>query len=84
MPLSATSFFAQFKKIRGYLGENPDASVELKQAFAQLAASFKAEFTADAFKQALADDQPVSSDLEERMTSALMILNRERAQKAGG
>jgi hypothetical protein len=84
MPLSATSFFAQLKKIKAYLGENPGASAELQQAFGQLAASFKAEFTAEEFKQALAEDRLVSSNLEERVTSAMMILNRERAQKAGG
>ena len=84
MPMSASTFFAHFKKLKAYLAENPDVSDELKHAFAAIAGAFKTAYTAEAFKQALADNQPVDSELEERVTSALILLNRDRTRRAGG
>jgi hypothetical protein len=79
MTMSASDFLAQFKRIKAYLNDHPDAPDELRQAYASCAAGFKAAFTPEQFKQALSSGQSVDSDLEERVTSALMLLNRLRA-----
>ena len=83
MPLSASAFLARFKQIKAYLDGNPDASEDLRIGFAQMAAAFKSAHSPEDFKQALAEDRPVGSDLEERVTSTLLLLNQERTRRAG-
>jgi hypothetical protein len=83
MVMSTSVYFAQFKQIKAFLAEHPEASDELKKAFADTAAAFKAAYTAEAFKQALTENQPVDSDLEERITSALILFKSERAKASG-
>jgi hypothetical protein len=83
MPLSSSNFLARFKHIKAYLDEHPEASDDLKKGFAELAAAFKAAHSPEDFKKALAEDRPVGSDLEERVTSTLLLLTQERARRAG-
>jgi hypothetical protein len=81
MAMSAPTFFAHFKQLKAYLADHPGASDELKTAFAAVGATFKATYSADAFKQALAGGETIDVPLEESLTSALMIFNRERATR---
>jgi len=83
MPLSSSAFLARFKQIKAYLDEHPEAPDTIKKAFADMAAAFKAAHSPEDFKKALAEDRPVGSDLEERVTSTLLLLNQERARRAG-
>jgi hypothetical protein len=81
MAISASEFLKRFKQIKAYLDANPDAGPELREGFQAMAAKFKAAYSAEAFKQALTDDAAVPSDLEERLTSVTVLLNRERASR---
>lgn len=81
MPISASEFLKRFKQIKAYLDANPDAGAELRERFQTMAASFKAAYSAEAFKQALSEDASVPSDLEERLTSVTVLLNRDRANR---
>ena len=47
-----------------------------------MAGSFKAAYSAEEFKQALSEDAVVPSDLEERLTSVTVLLNRDRASRS--
>jgi len=82
MPMSTSAFLAQFKQLKAYLEAHPDASEELKTAYAEDTAAFKQAYTPEARRRALADNESVGSDLEERMTSTLILLSRDRARRA--
>ena len=79
MAMPASAFFANFKKLNAYMRENQGVSSEFDHAFAELAAAFRTAYTPDAFREAVTNNKPVDSDLEERLTSVLVIFNRERA-----
>ncbi len=79
MPITAPYFFAQYKKIKEFLADGTKGSQELKDAFKALNDGFKKDFQPEQFKEALTSNAPVSDDLEERLTSALIIFNREKA-----
>ena len=81
MVMSASTFLAQFRQIKAYLDSHPDASLELRASFAGDNAAFKLAYTPDAIKQALSDNAPVDSDLEDRITSTVILLNRDRARR---
>jgi len=74
-----TYFFSQYKKIKEFLADGTKGSQELKDAFKALNDGFKKSFKPEQFKEALAANAPVPDDLEERLTSALIIFNREKA-----
>jgi len=79
VPITAPYFFAQYKKIKEFLADGTKGSQELKDAFKALNDGFKKDFQPEQFKEALTSNAPVSDDLEERLTSALIIFNREKA-----
>jgi hypothetical protein len=84
MAMSAVAFLAHFKQVKAYLDSHPGASAELKNAFAGDSAAFKAAYTPEALKQALASGAQVDVNLEDRITSTLLLLNHERASRAAG
>jgi hypothetical protein len=79
VPITASYFFSQYKKIKEFLADGTKGSQELKEAFHNLNEGFKKNFQPDQFKAALAANTPIPDDLEERLTSALIIFNREKA-----
>ena len=81
MAMSASDFFTHFKRLNAYVAQNKNSSADLQEAFRALTTSFKSTYTPDAFRQAISGNEDVTSDLEERITTALMALNRERAVK---
>ena len=83
MVMGVARFVAQFRQIRDYLEGHPDASDDLRAAFTGLSKAFKAAYTPEALKAALGEDSALASDLEERITSAVILLNRERARSSG-
>ena len=81
MSMTATTYLAHFKQVKAYLDGHPDASGELRQAHEVDGAAFKAAYTPEALKQALASGATVDVNLEDRITSTLLLLNRERARR---
>lgn len=79
MPITTQYFFSQYKKIKEFLADGTKGSQELKDAFHALNDGFKKNFQPDQFKEALTANAPIPDDLEERLTSALIIFNREKA-----
>jgi len=78
MPITATRFLAQFKELKARIdGGSP--SPDLAAALQSLVEGFRATYSAETLKQALASDAAVPSDLEERLTSVLILHNRERS-----
>jgi hypothetical protein len=84
MAMQAGTFFAHFNQIKIYVQKYPDASDEIKSGFRSLAEAFKAAYTPQDFKQALATNAEVSSDLEERVTSTLILIKRESVHRTSG
>ena len=79
MPITAPYFFSQYKKIKEFLADGTKGSQELKDAFYRLNDGFKKTYQTEQFKEALTTNAAVPDDLEERLTSALIIFNREKA-----
>ena len=77
--IRAGEFFAGLQRIKTHLGATPGASDELKASFSRLMEGFRRAYTPEAFKTALKGDDLVPSDVEDRLASALILLNRERA-----
>ncbi|MCP4899105.1 MAG: hypothetical protein GY906_19225 [bacterium] len=84
MPMSAKNFYARFVAMQKYIKAEPDAPVELRDAAGQVGAALKGSYTSEAFKQALADDAEIDSELEERLTSALILMNQHRTKSGAG
>ncbi len=82
MAITAAEFFKHFKKLNAYLSSNPDASDELRERTRELASAFRSCYTADAFRQAVAKNEEVESELEDRTTSALMAYTQDRATRS--
>jgi len=78
MAITASRFLTQFKELKSRV-EAGAPSAELKAAFDRLLQGFKATYSSETLKEALASDAAVPSDLEERLTSALILHNRERS-----
>lgn len=83
MAMQAGTFFTHFKQIKAFLDKHPDASAEMKDASDKLNQAFKQSFTPDAFKQALADNADIDSNLEDITTSATILMSQERARLGG-
>ena len=81
MVMTAASYLAHFKQVKGYLESHPEASDELRRAHEADGAAFKAAYTPEALRQALAAGSTVDVNLEDRITSTLLLLNRERARR---
>jgi len=81
MAMQAGDFFSKFYQIKSYLMKHDDASDELKSAYDRLNQAFKKAFTPQDFKKALAENTDVGSDLEERTTATVLLMNRDRARK---
>jgi hypothetical protein len=81
--MNARDLVARFKQIKTYVDGHADASSELRDAYERLQAAFKAAYSPDALKKALADDAGVDSDLEERLTSTQILMNQDRARRSG-
>ena len=81
MVMTAASYLANFKQVKAYLDGHPGASEELRRAHEADAAAFRAAYTPEALKQALASGATVDVNLEDRITSTLLLLNRERARR---
>ena len=79
MPITAPTFFSQYTKIKEFLADGTKGSAELKDAFHRLNEGFKKTYQTEQFKEALTTNALVPDDLEERLTSALIIFNREKA-----
>jgi hypothetical protein len=84
MVMSAAAYLAHFKQVKAYLENHPEASAELRRAFAADTAAFKAAFTPEALKEAIAAGSEVDVNLEDRMTSTLLLLTHERARRGKG
>ena len=81
MAMTATKFFGHFKALNQYVRDTRDASDDLKAKVQAMAAAFRTSYTTESFRQALDKDGPVESELEDRTTSALMALNRDRVTR---
>ncbi len=79
MPVTSSYFFQQYKKLKEFLADGTRGSQELKDAFKALNDSFKKAYQPEQFKEALTTNVHIPDDLEEKLTSALMIYNREKA-----
>ena len=79
MAITAPYFFQQYKKLKEFLADGTKGSQELKDAFKALNDGFKKAYQTEQFKEALAANVMIPDDLEERLTSALIIFNREKA-----
>ena len=84
MTMSAKMFYARFKALQKYVKTAPDAPLALSEAAAQVGAALKACYTAEAFKLALEEDVEIESDIEERLTSATILMNQHRAKQGAG
>jgi hypothetical protein len=84
MAMSVATYLGHFKQVKAYLETHSEASPELRSSFAGDAAAFKAAFSPEALKQALAGNAAVDVNLEDRITSTLLLLNRERARRTAG
>lgn len=78
MPITATRFLAQFKELKSRI-ESGTPSPALEAAFRRLVEAFRTTYSTDTLKQALASDASVPSDLEEQLTSVLVLHHRERS-----
>jgi mRNA-degrading endonuclease HigB of HigAB toxin-antitoxin module len=83
MAMQAGTFFSHFKQIKAFLEKHPDASAELKDATTRLNEAFKKSFTPDAFKQALADNANIDTNLEDITTSVTLLMSKERTRLGG-
>lgn len=81
MPLTVSAYVAQLKRVKAYLEANPEASAELKASFAADGAAFKKAYTPDVLRQAMAANDQVASDLEEHVTSTIILMNDDRARR---
>ena len=81
MVMQTTAFFAQLRKLKAYIDEHPDASSQLREAYERVNAAFKKRFTPEEFKTALAEGAAVDSELEESITSAMVLMNQDRARR---
>jgi len=81
MVIPASMFLKRFQQIKAYLAEHGDAPPELVEAFRKVASDFKATYTPDAFKRLLSENAPVEGGLEDDITSALVLCNRDRARR---
>jgi len=81
MAMQAGKFFSHLYQIKAYVMKHENASEELKAAYDKLNQAFKKAFTPDEFKKALAGNVDVGSDLEERTTSTLLLMNQDRARR---
>jgi hypothetical protein len=77
MSMTASHFYADYKALKAHL-DGASASVELRAAFDRVADAFRTSYTAETFRGALTANAPVPTDLEDRLTSALLLYNRER------
>jgi hypothetical protein len=81
MTLAASRFLTEYKTLKSHI-EGLEASEELRRAYERLVAVFKSTYTAESLKEALAADVAVPDELEERLTSALVLYHRERTASA--
>ncbi len=84
MVMSASQFMAAFKQIKAYIKQNPDASDELKEAAEDVSSAFTKAYTPEAFKAALKENAELGSDVEDRLSSAMVIFNRDRTKRGAG
>jgi len=77
MAMTASLFFAHYKKLKLHL-EGSTASPELHDAYHRVVEAFRAAYSTESFRAAMAADAAVPSELEDRLTSALVLFNRER------
>lgn len=81
MTMTAPDFLARYRTLKAQL-DTVAASAELLAASERLNAAFKTAYTSDSLREALTAAAPVSAELEERLTSALVLFNRERTLSA--
>jgi len=81
MPITAPQFFQQYKKLKDYLADGTKGSQDLRDAFKALNDGFRITYHTERFKEALAANAMIPDDLEERLTSALIIMNQEKARE---
>ncbi len=80
MAMQAGTFFSHFKQVKAFLQQHPDVAPALAAELEKVNQEFKKTFTPDAFKQALADGCEIDSNLEELITSATIVLQKERTR----
>jgi mRNA-degrading endonuclease HigB of HigAB toxin-antitoxin module len=83
MAMQAGTFFTHFKQIKAFIEKHPDASDELKAACSSINDAFKKSFTPEAFKQALADNAIIDTNLEDITTSATILMSKDRTRLGG-
>jgi hypothetical protein len=81
MPITAPQFFQQYKKVKEYLADGTKGSQELRDAFKALNDGFRITYQTEQFKEALTTNALIPDDLEERLTSSLILLNQEKARE---
>jgi hypothetical protein len=81
MPMTVSRFLAQYRTLKDQI-EQMEGSEELRRAWERVLAVFRATYTTESLKDALAADDAVPAELEERLTSALVLYNRERTAGA--
>ena len=80
--MTIREFLARLKRLRTAAEETRDLSSEARSAVDGLMGAFRAAYEPEQLKRAMADDLEVSSDLEERLTTATLLLNQERTRGA--
>ena len=77
MPIAAREFLESSKRFKTFLSENDELSPELLEAWEKVQEGFRHAYTSEEFKEALAENERIPDDLEERMTSAMVLLHKE-------
>ena len=81
MVMTASVFLKRFRQVKTYLAEHDNVSPELAEAFEKVASDFKGTYTPEAFKLLLSEDGPIEGGLEDDLTSASVLCNRDRARQ---
>lgn len=77
MPIAAREFLESSKRVKAFLSRHDDLSPQLLEAWDRVQEAFRLAYTSEDFKEALAENAQIPDDLEERMTSTLVLLHRE-------
>ena len=80
MGMTIREFVARLRRLKATADGSSDLSAQTREAIDQLMGAFRAAYDPQQLKKAVEDGAQVSSDLEERLTTATLLLNQERAR----
>ena len=80
MGMTIREFVVRLKRLKAAADESSDLSSETREAIDQLMGAFRAAYAPEQLKSAMTEGASVPSDLEERVTTATLLLNQERAR----